>query len=370
MRRALALGLMTWMLAFGAAGSASTVGPSLIGVYAVPKDLALAGAPFGGVSGMDYDPTSGEWLMISDDRSDTAPARFYAVSLTYDGRGVLAFTLKRSIALRREDGTTFPATDSSEGERADAEALRVDPLEHQVVWASEGDVARRFDPSLRRMSLDGAYRGWAPLPAGLAFDPLGASGARPNLTVEGLAYAPDGRSLWVSMEAPLIQDGPVSSVRAGGMSRITRLDRQGKVLAQYAYPLDPIQVAPGRGLRADNGISEILAADAHRLLVLERSGVETRKGHFAFHCRLYLVDTRGGQDVAGRPSLAGGPVRPLAKRLLVNFDRLDGVDAGNLEAMAWGPNLKDGRRVLVLMADDNFDLDSPGAILIFAVARL
>ncbi|CAN5528352.1 esterase-like activity of phytase family protein [soil metagenome] len=366
-RLALALGGLVWGLAAGAAGAA---GPSLIGAYAVPKTLAVAGAPFGGVSGIDYDPKAREWLMVSDDRSDTAPARFYAARLTYDGRGVTAFALKRSVVLRQGDGTAFPATASLEGERADAEALRVDPLARQIVWASEGDAARGFDPSVRRAGLDGASRGAAPLPAGLAFDPRAVSGARPNLTVEGLSFAPDGRSLWVSMEAPLIQDGPVSSVRAGGVTRITRLDRQGKLRAQYAYLLDPIQVAPGRGLRADNGVSEILAADDHRLLVLERSGVETRPGHFAFHCRLYLVDTRGGQDVAGRQSLIDGPVRPLAKRLLVNFDRLAGVQAGNLEAMAWGPRLKDGRRTLVLMADDNFDPESAGALLIFAVARL
>jgi hypothetical protein len=157
---------------------------------------------------------------------------------------------------------------------------------------------------------------------------------------------------------------------AGGLARITRLDRQGGMLAQYAYSLDPIQAAPMAGMRADNGISEILSVDDHRLLVLERSGVEARKGHFAFHCRLYLVDTRRGQDIAGRESLASGPVRPLAKRLLVNFAKLEAIDAGNLEAMAWGPRLKDGRRTLVLMADDNFDPDSPGAVLMFAVEGL
>jgi hypothetical protein len=343
---------------------------SLLGAYDVPKDLAVDGAPFGGVSGIDYDPSTGDWLMISDDRSDKAPARFYRVRLTYDAGGVSTFSLKSSTPLRRENGDTFPPTKSPAGERADAEALRRDPLNGQIVWTSEGDSARGFDPAVRRTDARGAPLGVVPLPAGLAFDPRGLSGARPNLTVEGLSFSPNGSSLWVSMEAPLIQDGPVSSVAAGGLARLTRLDRPGEVRAQYAYPLDPIQAAPLAGLRADNGISEILAVDDHRLLVLERSGVEARKGHFAFHCRLYLVDTRRGQDIAGRESLAGGLVRPLAKRLLVNFAKLETVDSGNLEAMAWGPRLKDGRRTLVLVADDNFDPDSPGAVLVFSVAGL
>lgn len=367
MRLALAIGLATSVLAVAPAGAAAPPRLDLLGAYEVPKDLALDGAPFGGVSGIDYDPRAGDWLMISDDRSDKASARFYRVRLSYDARGVSAFRLNRSVALRGEDGKAFPPTASLAGERADAEALRLDPSNGQIVWASEGDPARGFDPALRRMSVDGAPSGRVPLPTSLAFDPHGQSGARANQTIEGLSFSPDGRSLWISMEAPLIQDGPVSSVRAGGLTRLTRLDRKGRVLAQYAYRLDPIQAAPRDGLRADNGISEILAVDDHRLLVLERSGVEVRKGHFVFHCRLYLVDIRHARDVAGRESLAGAPVRPLAKRLLVNFAKLERVDAGNLEAMAWGARLKDGRRTLVLMSDDNFDQDSPGVVLVFAV---
>jgi hypothetical protein len=216
------------------------------------------------------------------------------------------------------------------------------------------------------MAPDGAFLARIPLPAQLAFDPSGASGARPNATIEGLSFSPDGRALWLSMEAPLIQDGPASSLGAGGLARISRLDREGRVQAQYAYRLDPIQAAAAR--RSDNGISEILALDDHQLLVLERSGIEDADGHFTFHCRLYAVDVRGGQDVAAVPSLAARPVRPLAKRLLLNFDRLAGVPASNLEAMAWGPDQPGGGRTLVLAADDNFDALQRGQVLVLGVA--
>lgn len=343
-------------------------GLKLLAAYQAPKGLAIDGAPFGGISGIDYDPSTGDWLMISDDRSDKAPARFYRARLTYDARGLSAFDLKSITALRRDNGEAFSSTADPAGERADAEALRRDPLSGQIVWATEGDFARGYDPALRRMGADGAPWARIAVPAGLVFDPAGKSGPRSNQTIEGLSFSPDGRSMWISTEGPLIQDGPVASVRTGGLARITRLDRQGRMLAQFAYPLDPVQAAPRAGMRADNGISELLAVDDHRLLVLERSGVEVRKSHFVFHCRLYLVDTRGARDVAGRAILDGAP--PLAKHLLVNFAKFDGIDAGNLEAMAWGPRLKDGRRILVLMADDNFDPDSPTSILILSTAGL
>lgn len=296
----------------------------LLASFEVPQGTAVDGAPFGGISGVDYDRRTGEWLMISDDRSDKA--RFFVGRLDNNG-----LRLTRQVRLRPEAG-----------ERPDAEALRIDPLNGDLLWTTEGDAPRGFDPALRRMGRDGVGKGTIPTPFSFK------GGARPNLTLEGLSFSPDGRWLWLAMEAPRIQDGPVSSVAAGGLTRITTLDRDGKILAQYAYRLDPVQAATAK--RSDNGISEILALDAHRLLVLERSGVEDAAGRFAYHCRLYVVGMR----------------KPLEKRLVLNFDRLTGVPTSNLEAMAWGPE-RDGRRTLVLMSDDNFDPAAPTRVVILGV---
>ncbi len=326
-------------------GLALALALKLSASFGVPAGAAVDGAPFGGVSGLDYDRRTGDWLMISDDRSDKAPARFFIGRL--DAKGL---RLTRQVPLRRADGAVF----TGDGERPDAEALRIDPLTGDLVWSTEGDAPRGFDPAVRRMGRDGAFKGTIPTPFRFS------QGARPNLTYEGLSFSPDGRWLWLAMEAPLVQDGSVSSVAAGGLTRITRLDREGRVGAQYAYRLDPIQAAPAR--RGDNGISEILAVDDHQLLVLERSGVEDATGRFAYHCRLYLVETRAGEDVTGRERLDAS-VRPLTKRLLVNFDRLAGVPTSNLEAMAWGP----GRRTLVLVSDDNFDPAAPTRIVVLSV---
>ena len=308
----------------------------LLASFEIPQGTAIDGAPFGGISGIDYDRRTGDWLMTSDDRSDKAPTRFFVGRL--DEKGL---RLTGQVPLRREDGSTFPGG-ATQGERADAEALRIDPLSGDLVWSTEGDAPRGFDPAVRRMDRKGAAKGAIPTPFSFK------DGARPNLTLEGLSFSPDGRWLWASMEAPLVQDGPVSSVAAGGVTRIAKLDRQGKVAAQYAYRLDPIQAAPAR--RGDNGISEILALDANRLLVLERSGVEDASGRFAYHCRLYVVDVR----------------KPLTKQLVLNFDRLAGVPTSNLEAMAWGPE-RNGRRTLVLMSDDNFDPAAPTRVVILGM---
>ncbi|GAA3325262.1 hypothetical protein GCM10020331_056420 [Ectobacillus funiculus] len=50
---------------------------SFIGEQRIANDAIFNGTPVGGLSGIDYDPQTKKWIMISDDRSDLAPARFF-----------------------------------------------------------------------------------------------------------------------------------------------------------------------------------------------------------------------------------------------------------------------------------------------------
>jgi hypothetical protein len=43
----------------------------------------------------------------------------------------------------------------------------------------------------------------------------------------------------------------------------------------------------------------------------------------------------------------------MHKRLVLDLARA-GIESDNIEAMAWGPRLPDGRPTLLLAADDNF----------------
>jgi hypothetical protein len=140
------------------------------------------------------------------------------------------------------------------------------------------------------------------------------------------------------------------------------MSRTGDVLAQYAYPLDPVPGGPGQ---ADNGISEILALDARRLLVLERSG-RRRGGGFVFDTRLYVVDVADAVQVPADAPLDPRTVRPLVKRPVPGYVPPPGWQ-DNYEAMAWGPPLADGRRTLVVASDNNFT-GEPTRLLVFALA--
>jgi hypothetical protein len=270
------------------------------------------------------------------------------------------------VPLRREDGQAFP--DRKAGtEAADGEAIRFDPLSHDLVWATEGDFDHGYPPAVRRIKADGTPVSRMEVPEMLTFHAGGETGARKNATTEGLSWSVDGRSMWLSMEWPLAQDDSIPSVARGGLTRLSRLDRSGRLMAQYAYPLDPVQAASPVGVN-DNGVSEILTLDDHRLLVLERSAAKGVDGRYSYHIRLYLADVAQAQDVSTVESLAKAAVRPVEKRLLLNFDSL-GVRIDNLEAMAWGPRLKDGARTLVLASDDNYDANQSNQILVLRFGR-
>lgn len=334
---------------------------SLLKACETPKGIVFQGGGYGGISGVDYDPRTKLWAFISDDKSEHGPSHFFLGKLDVRAGKPCGPALTRMVPLRNEDGQTFP--DRKAGtEAADGEAIRFDPTSAELVWSTEGDFDHGYPPAIRRMKADGTPVARYVVPEVLTFHDGGKTGARKNATIEGISWSVDGRSLWVSMEWPLVQDGPIPSVAEGGLTRLSRLDRSGKLLAQYAYRIDPVQVASPVGV-GDNGISEILTLDDHRLLVLERSGIKHGDGHYSYHIRLYLADTAKAQDVSKVESLLATPVKAVDKRLLLNFDTL-GVRIDNLEAMTWGPRQPDGARTLVLASDDNYDAKQVNQVLV------
>jgi hypothetical protein len=169
------------------------------------------------------------------------------------------------------------------------------------------------------------------------------------------------------MEGALLQDGPEATPEQGTLSRITVQTRSGRLLAQYAYPQEPVFAQPNPpGSFRVNGVAAILAvhpADPRRYLVLERSFV-TGVGN---KIRIFEVDLRGATNIARHDSIAGADIEPVRKKLVADLADFPLSTVDNVEGMTWGPKLPTGERTLLLVSDDNFAATQVTQVIALAV---
>ena len=349
---------------------APVTGLRLIGEQRIALKQPFEGTSVGGLSGIDYDAANNSWVMESDDRSEINPARFYRAALHYDSKAFTGVTLASVHFFTQPDGSRYPNLAHARLEQGDQvpdiETIRVDPRDGSLWYGSEGNRKVGLDPFVRHADSGGRYLATLPTPAMFKVS-TEETGSRNNMSFEALSFASDGKSLWLGMEAALYQDGPLATPDMGSVVRITRLDRAGTVLGQYAYPIEPVASRPAPGKEADNGVSEILAVSDHQLLVVERAGVEHADGIYTNHVRIYEMDTQGATDIQAIPALAGAAYVPARKRLLLDLEKIGLERVDNIEGISWGPRLENGRRSLVMISDDNFNAQQVTQILAFEV---
>jgi hypothetical protein len=359
----------------------------MLGDFTVAHDLPIGGTPVGGLSGIDRDPRTGRYVLISDDQSQRAPARFYEAEIDVDETGVRDVRLTKVQYFRRSDAKTYPSrtdwaseqSEYSQTERdrlgtVDPEDIRVDPWTGNIVWSNEGldlvTVAGDpmiIEPALRMSEPDGSFVADLPTPAGNMIS--AGAGPRRNRALEGFTFAGNGRFIVSVMEGPLGQDGPESTRAYGGLSRITVQDRDGNVVVQYAYPMDPLpDITPEGPYGALIGISTILAfepATSTRFLLIERAFVSG----YGRRIRIYDVDCADATDVAALSSLADAPVKPVNKSLLADLAEVGVPHPDNFEGMTWGPDLNSGERTLLLVSDNDFRTELKTSVVALALRQ-
>ncbi|HVX59949.1 MAG TPA: esterase-like activity of phytase family protein, partial [Pirellulales bacterium] len=94
--------------------------------------------------------------------------------------------------------------------------------------------------------------------------------------------------------------------------------------------------------------------------------------------RLYKIDLAGASDVSERDALPAEELpegmRPVKKSLFLDLlDPRYGIRGPEcpekFEGLAFGPDLPDGRRLLVVACDNDFEADKPMILYAFAVDR-
>ncbi len=336
----------------GGAANNSVTNIEFVDEHVLPDESMYAGTSVGGLSGIDY--ADGKWYMISDDPN--APIRFYTADIQLNKNGFEHVTINGVTELL--NGSNLPFADGE----IDPEAIRVTPG-GSVLWSSEGNVKEGVDPFVRIASLDGTYMSSIALDEKFKVSEDENQRPRHNGVIEGLSVSYDKNGYWASMELPLVQDGPEPVVEdTDSPVRIAYINSSGAFGKEFAYELDPIARKFDESSFTVNGVVEILEYETDKFLVLERS-FSTGFADGGHNVKIYDVDASKATDVSDMYSLREADYIKATKELLFDFESVrsqltDGV-VDNIEGITFGPELENGNRSLVLVADNNFSAFGP-----------
>ncbi len=319
---------------------------AFIGETSFPTGYSFNNTEVGGLSGIDYDPESGRYIAISDDRAERGFTRFYELSIDlsdgYLHDGDIRFT--RVTEILDQDGTSFSSN------TVDPESIRLAPFPNTLYWTSEGNTQQGIAPFVRVMTRDGKHLEEFDLP--VRFTPTDNSGVRNNLALESLTFSTNQQQLYTATENALIQDGEEANLNSGSPVRVLQLNRSnGKPSREHIYITDPVVAAPiPANAFSTNGLVELLAIAPNTFIALERA-FSVGVGNSV---RLYLTTTKGASNLRRRHSINGLRIRPMKKQLLLEVSSL-GIQPDNIEGITFGPRLANGNRSLILVSDNNFN---------------
>jgi len=337
--------------------------------------VSVAGTQVGGLSGITYDAANNRFYSISDDRSSINPARFYTLTVDLSSGKLNQAGVNFTGVTTLKDAANNPFAPNT----IDPEGIALTNT-GTVFISSEGQVSGTIaslqSPFVNEFNLTTGQQVRA-LPVPTKFVPVvvdgngngtidageQTAGIRNNLAFEIITVTPDQKFLFTASENALVQDGGTATTAAGSRSRILKYNlTTGQPEQEFLYNTDSVSLPPNPGTGFNtNGLVELLALDSRgTLLALERSfsvGVPGTGNTI----KLYEIQLEGASDISGINSLNAlsptdlAALKPVQKRLLVNFDNL-GITTGldNVEGMTLGPILPNGQQSLILTSDNNF----------------
>lgn len=375
-------------------GPIAVAGPSveLVGLVAIPgaqfdksglEGKLETGSPanaLGGFSAIDYCSESDEYYVLSDrgpaDGAASFACRFHCITFrpkldTSDVSKVeWDWNLKSTQLLRTS--TEQPFTGSLAALQAwdgvgdcpslDPEGLR---LVNDLVLISD-----EYGPSIRFFDRSGRLKSEVAISSKFGLSerktPAMKEGTFSNRGIEGICQTPKGGALVAVFQGPLVQDGRIVKKKCLGVqSRWLVIQRDLKTMSELNYVLDD----------ESTGVSEVLAIDETRFLVLER---DSESGVDAKVKRIYLADLAEASDISHLDSIAQGiptDLKPIRKELLIDLMSpsygLNGEKTPEKpEGLAWGPSMADGRRLLVVCFDNDFEEARQSILAAFAIQGL
>lgn len=343
----------------------------------------------GGFSALDYTGHGNRYLVLSDRGPDDGAApyhcRFHEIDLSsleteqngdqFSARLVSTHFLGDAKSRPYIGLSTSFGDHTSEGSRLDPEGIRIQDSDSIV-------ISDEYGPELISFDLAGHFQSQIASPAHyLINNPastkqeengLNQVGRQGNGGFEGVDFSSDRKYLYAMLQGPLLQDHPFDKEGkdAGTFARIMRRNVATGETTEFAYPLEG----------SAYGVSEILSLDDGRLLVLER---DSKGGSKAAFKMIYVADLRKADAIPANTSLPANVkkgeslphgIRTAEKRPFLNLlDTRFGLTGDampkKLEGLTWGPTLEDGRSLLVVCSDNDFETPQTSFFYFFAVNR-
>jgi hypothetical protein len=332
-------------------------------------------------SGIAWTGDGNRYVMIADrgpkDGAVPFRCRFHVFDIPVKAGEAIKPRLLSTTLLTGPAGKPYIGLASAFGEGA-KDGLRLDP--EGVRMARNGNlfVSDEYGPFVIEFDRDGKQIRLLKVPDKFEIEIAGATddeerkhnktGRQPNRGMEGLAVSPDGGKLYGIMQSVLMQDGdldPKKGYVVGVNIRIVQMDTKTDTTREFVYPLDD----------ARHGVNEILAINDREFLVLERDNKAGTKAQFK---KLFRIDISGATDVSKVAKLpaTGLPegVKPVTKKpfldLLDPAFGLAGKDfPEKIEGLAFGPDLPDGRHLLLLTTDNDLQATEPTYFFAFAIDK-
>jgi len=343
----------------------------LLDVFEIPFNIKYKNTTVGGLSGIDYDAKKDLYYLVSDDRSEKNPARFYTAKIFITQKGIDSIVFADVNYMLQAGGDVYPDSKQNRFKTPDPEAIRYDPQNNSLVWSSEGERIIKAndtvltDPSVLIIRPHGKYIDSFALPPVLKMRAT-ENGPRRNGVLEGMSFADNYKTLYVSVEEPLYEDGPRADVADNNaFIRVIKFDVAAKnSTTQFAYKLEPVAYAakPETEFKV-NGVPDILSLGNNKLLVIERS---FSTGRIACTIKVFIADLNNATDISSATLKDNRSFTPAKKILLLNMDAL-GIYTDNIEGVTFGPVLPNGHKTLLFIADNNFNPLEKAQVLLFEV---
>jgi hypothetical protein len=328
-----------------------------LGEVTFPTGTMFNNTEVGGLSSIVYDARTGLYYAIADDRSEINDARYYTLYIDVsDGSlddGDISFV--RVTTILDENGQPF-ATGS-----LDPEGLAL-TARGTLFISSEGNANATppINPFIKRFVRNGVQNGGLMVPAKYLPDGAGTVGVRNNLAFESLTITPNQKYLVTASENALAQDGPASDIGQESWSRILAYDlRTQQPVHEFVYVVGEVPEVPDPAdAFRTNGLVELLPLDnSGTFLAMERA-FSVGQGNTV---GIYEISLAGASNVLGYDDLydevtgTAVPFTPVSKTLIFDIESDFGLVADNLEGMTFGPMLPDGRQLLIIVSDNNFN---------------